>query len=1089
MIRRAVVHGLVGGLLLSLAGLYPAIALFSPLFLPNWTRPVPNELLHGLFLMVSAVVGMPVLLGLGIFAASRTRAHSWRQGAKAGVLAGLVAGAICYLTLVSPLNALAAYGRILPLQPGPVPPLPSLPALTRYIRLFEQGEWLLSGTLLLFALLGTIQGAYWGWRKQQPAVDKPRTLYRVVIDKEKHPRDWFRDKETAARAGLLVGCGVALLIFVTLTGQLYAGIAQNWPELAALIRESNANLMIDMPDRRLLPLLDPLLALILPTFGALVVLLTPNPPDRFRARIRGTILAANIMFTAFLAFALRIVYFNVGLAPFWVLRQFEQDPRGTALLMQQMQRILENPVAMIGTVLLTPWVLLLLLLLVGWLVGVIQGTLYTLLLSLVYKRPVDEAVRLERKLKQQPTELLPLLFGLFQQAANAYDILVHLCIRLYERETAVSHLIAAYHTLGSSGDNSDQAPTIATIHTLLTEHPNWHWGKDYAIFYQMLGELLAAQTLEQILAIQPPPTQQTSTLPPVMTRSMERMVRVINELHKMKRVEDLTTQLIFLENGQEGIYETQQFVKRELTAVSANIAAPLPEQAALTTVLEHWQKALITAIRRLKGRAAITSALQTQSCTYRHPLPLLWRISNQGLNVAQDVRLRLLPNAGYELTERHENTIAILPPGEEQMVQLTLLPPPQTQRLRVEWEIIYDDAVDDDRRMTFGDVVDFTVPDKPFERIFPIPYVTGTPLKSDGVFVGREDVFAFIRENLLGAYQNNVIILHGQRRTGKTSVLYRLGQVMADTHFGVLIDMQGKPARGEADFLYSIADDIVFALEDAGIAVELPNQVDFDRNPEFYFAARFLRGLRPFLQNKNLLLMFDEFEELQRRVEDGRLQPEIFQFLRNLMQHETRVDFVFSGTHKLEDLGAKYWSVLFNIAAYKPITFLSPQEIRRLILEPVADYPIEYDPLAVERIIEVTAGHPYFTQLVLHEMIVYYNEMQVSYLTIVDVDQVLGRIVERGEAHFKYIWAESTAAEREVLQGMAELLTNAEVVSVGDLVVFLQERGCKSKDRWQSALASLRGRDILTAPNAKSPLHRFKVDLIRRWIDATRPAL
>ena len=207
------------------------------------------------------------------------------------------------------------------------------------------------------------------------------------------------------------------------------------------------------------------------------------------------------------------------------------------------------------------------------------------------------------------------------------------------------------------------------------------------------------------------------------------------------------------------------------------------------------------------------------------------------------------------------------------------------------------------------------------------------------------------------------------------------------------------------------------------------------------------------------------------------------------MQHETRVDFIFSGTHKLEDLGAEYWSVLFNIAAYKPITFLSPQEIRRLILEPVADYPIEYDPLAMERIIEVTAGHPYFTQLVLHEMIVYYNEMQVSYLTIVDVDQVLGRIIERGEAHFKYIWAESTPAEREVLQGMAELLTNAEVVSVGDLVVFLQERGCKSKDRWQSALASLRGRDILTAPNAKSPLHRFKVDLIRRWIDATRPAL
>ena len=46
--------------------------------------------------------------------------------------------------------------------------------------------------------------------------------------------------------------------------------------------------------------------------------------------------------------------------------------------------------------------------------------------------------------------------------------------------------------------------------------------------------------------------------------------------------------------------------------------------------------------------------------------------------------------------------------------------------------------------------------------------------------------------------------------------------------------------------------------------------------PEFYFQSRFLRSLYPKLGGRNLLLMFDEFEELQRRVENGRLQPEIF---------------------------------------------------------------------------------------------------------------------------------------------------------------------------------------------------------------------
>ena len=46
-----------------------------------------------------------------------------------------------------------------------------------------------------------------------------------------------------------------------------------------------------------------------------------------------------------------------------------------------------------------------------------------------------------------------------------------------------------------------------------------------------------------------------------------------------------------------------------------------------------------------------------------------------------------------------------------------------------------------------------------------------------------------------------------------------------------------------------------------------------------------------------------------------------------------------------------------------------------------------------------------------------------------------------------------------------------------------------SADEWQQALLDLEGRDILKRPSAKSPMYRFKVDLIRLWIDRTRPAL
>jgi hypothetical protein len=86
---------------------------------------------------------------------------------------------------------------------------------------------------------------------------------------------------------------------------------------------------------------------------------------------------------------------------------------------------------------------------------------------------------------------------------------------------------------------------------------------------------------------------------------------------------------------------------------------------------------------------------------------------------------------------------------------------------------------------------------------------------------------------------------------------------------------------------------IVYALEKEKIEVALPERKEFDESPEFFFSSRFVRGLREPLGKRNLLLLFDEFEELQRRVDDKKLSPEIFQFLRNLMQHEEKIERTF----------------------------------------------------------------------------------------------------------------------------------------------------------------------------------------------------
>ena len=186
-------------------------------------------------------------------------------------------------------------------------------------------------------------------------------------------------------------------------------------------------------------------------------------------------------------------------------------------------------------------------------------------------------------------------------------------------------------------------------------------------------------------------------------------------------------------------------------------------------------------------------------------------------------------------------------------------------------------------------------------------------------------------------------------------------------------------------------------------------------------------------------------------------------------------------------MGAEYWSILFNIASYKKITFLSHDDAQRLIVEPVKPN-LEYDPLAIERIIGVTGGHPYFTQLVCHELVSYHNETERSYLTANDIEAVLDRIAERGEAHFRFIWAESSATEHKVLSTLANLLETAETVSPDEVQAQLDKQAIDLNGaRVGEVFDRLEMGDILTRSGPRSNLYRFKIDLLRRWIYATRP--
>ncbi len=132
------------------------------------------------------------------------------------------------------------------------------------------------------------------------------------------------------------------------------------------------------------------------------------------------------------------------------------------------------------------------------------------------------------------------------------------------------------------------------------------------------------------------------------------------------------------------------------------------------------------------------------------------------------------------------------------------------------------------------------------------------------------------------------------------------------------------------------------------------------------------------------------------------------------------LNFIFSigsSGNKLENMQASYTD-FFKSALYRKVSFLTKDDCVRLITKPVEDV-ITYQPKAIQRITEITSGHPYFTQLMCHELFSRCQKTGERTITADDVDDILGDVIERGTVNLKFVWDEASDLEKWILAAMA----------------------------------------------------------------------
>ncbi|MEZ4594504.1 MAG: AAA family ATPase, partial [Chloroflexota bacterium] len=689
--------------------------------------------------------------------------------------------------------------------------------------------------------------------------------------------------------------------------------------------------------------------------------------------------------------------------------------------------------------------------------------------------PASRARRFYRQLQNQPAASLALLEKRYNLTNASPDFLIYLASRARQQgNTLVSSLADGLFLLA---DRPHVGLTIilGALKEAEEQRPAWQQLERWRRIFGTGQALLDAPTVTEISLLRPQLVHLLEHLERQDRWSpvLDALLPIMTNLRDSERVDLPEDRLVYLNEASYLLSELQH----TLPAFSMRV-----EKTLVAAIVRRWAGLVTAASEELRGQANLVVQLKTKRIVSSEQAEVTLVLANNGRSPAENVIALLNDDAGYRVQSAPQH-IPLLPSGRSRTVTFQL-EPLVTDRFRLGVTVSYDDRHRRNQQIAFGDMVSLLQPTRDFKPILN-PYLPGTPLRSNSpLFYGQERLFNFIADNAGTWSQRNVLILIGQRRTGKTSMLLRLGQHLPEDLLPIYIDCQSlgvSPGMGALfhDLAWLISD--ALSLRDIEISVPPPDVWQVDPTGEFQ--RRFIPAVKALLPpSTTLLLVFDEFEAFESLVEDGILPPTFFSFMRHLMQHSEGLSFIFVGTRRLEEMSADYWSVLFNIALYERITYLSEDAAIRLITEPVAPDLI-YDDLAIDKILRVTAGHPYFVQLVCYTLVQRANSERTGYVTISDVNAALDEMLSLGEVHFAYLWQRSSYAERVVLTAVAHMSSDDATLYPEDIVEFLEPFGVQLPPaEITAALHRLVEREILRDLNdGANTLYELKIGLVGLW--------
>ncbi len=387
-----------------------------------------------------------------------------------------------------------------------------------------------------------------------------------------------------------------------------------------------------------------------------------------------------------------------------------------------------------------------------------------------------------------------------------------------------------------------------------------------------------------------------------------------------------------------------------------------------------------------------------------------------------------------------------------------------------------------------------------------IAHVKSNAVKDNSMFKGRGEIIDTICKYVLEDYKGYV--LYGQKRSGKSSVLYHITQRLRAEHKAFAVEytmgnniVQDAESENDsmANLFYTIISEIGRAIKEVDRNVykecncRIIRRHEFQDYPDKTF-REYLDFYRDIIVDKlhyeqdKIVLIVDEFTYLYYHILEGKMSPRIMEFWKGLV--ESRVfSFVFAGQDAMPRFMDDFQNVFASMHPQE-LTYIDEQSARELIEEPIWNKSkncSRFHPDAVNEIIKLTACSPFYIMILCSELVKYTRLSKRLPIQVIDINNLVQRmicnessisrkdfdnLISCGESRLDVIDKDDSI---KVLREIALKSRNIEYYDINSINVF-------NKEKIKEIIDDLLRRGVLERHADLSNKIKIKVGLFKRWL-------